>query len=123
MSDSASGTAGVVSGGERNRRFSKRRSGQGIVKRKKGAIQRAAWRAWHRQEKSTNDSARGTTREASSRETNERYSEWHGGRVVGGRKKGAIQQVALRACRRWEKDMSATTSDAAGVSSAEERNE
>jgi hypothetical protein len=86
MSDSVSGAVGISSAGERNERFSEWRRGQGVEKREKRAIQRVAWRACRPSVKATGDSVSGAAGTPSSRETNERYSERHGGRVVGGRR-------------------------------------
>jgi hypothetical protein len=47
-SDSTSGGAGKRLTGERNKRYSERRRGQGVVKRNKRAIQLKARRARHR---------------------------------------------------------------------------
>jgi hypothetical protein len=54
---------------------------------------------------------------------NERFSEWHGGRVVGGRKKRAIQRAARWACSRWQKEWSDSARGAAAKASKRERNE
>jgi hypothetical protein len=59
MSDSASGAAGVLLGGERNERFRQQRGGRVVGGRKKRAIQRAARRARRRQEKEMSDSVSG----------------------------------------------------------------
>jgi hypothetical protein len=49
------------------------------------------------------DSASGAAGMSSTRERNERFRERRGERVVGVRKKRAIQRAARRACRRREK--------------------
>jgi hypothetical protein len=81
-SDTASGAVGKVSARQRNERFSERRGGRGVVKRKKGAIQRAARRARCRQEQVMSDEASGAAGKASSSARNERFSEWRGGQEV-----------------------------------------
>jgi hypothetical protein len=99
-SDSASGAPGVSSAGERNGRFSKWRGGQGVEKREKRAIQRAARRACYpreketaiqqaarracrRREKETSDSGRGAPCVSSAGERNTRFSKCRGGQGVG----------------------------------------
>jgi hypothetical protein len=57
----------------------------------------AEQRAEYRQEKETSYIASGLVGKASKWERNDRFSERHGGCVVGGRKKPAIQQAAQRA--------------------------
>jgi hypothetical protein len=122
----------VAWAGERNERFTERRGGQDVEKRKKRVIQRAARRAWHQQEKETRDSASGTAGEAlkgeetsgsassvtdvsSAEGRNERFSEQHGGRVVGVRNERAIQRVARRARCGREKETSDSASGTVGV--------
>jgi hypothetical protein len=78
-SDEASGVAGKTSATERNERYSERRGGQVVGKRKKRVIQRASRRASRRQKKETSDSASGTAGKPSARVTNERCCEGHSG--------------------------------------------
>jgi hypothetical protein len=114
-SDSASGTAGVSSAGERYERCNERRCRRVVGGRKKPAIQRAARRARRRKEKETSDSASGAAGESSSRETNVRCSERRGGQAVGKRKKRAMQGAAQCEWRQWEKEASDAVSSLAGA--------
>jgi hypothetical protein len=69
------------------------------------------------------DAASGVAGKTSARELHERFSEQRGGRVVGGRKELAIQQVARRECCWRETGTSDSASGAAGKTSKRERNE
>jgi hypothetical protein len=120
--DSASGTAGVMSAGERYERFSERRGGRGVGGRKERAIQRAARRARRRKERETSDLASGAVGVSSAGERNKRFSERRGGQGVEKSEKRAIQRAARRARRRKERATSDSASDAAVVLSAGERN-
>jgi hypothetical protein len=60
----------------------------------KGAMQRAARRAWPRREKETSDAAIAEAGVALVGERNERCSKRRGGRGVGERKKRAMQRAA-----------------------------
>jgi hypothetical protein len=122
-SESATDAAGVALAGERNERFSERRGGQDVEKRKKRAIQPAARRACRRRETGTSDSASGAAGKESKRERNEPFSERHGGSVVTGRGELAIQPAARRVRRGKEKETSNSTSGTVGVSSPGVRNE
>jgi hypothetical protein len=79
MSDSASSAAGLLSAGERNEPFSKRRGGYVIAERKKQAIQHAAWLARHRQEKQTSDATSRVAGMTAAGERNRRFSQRRGG--------------------------------------------
>jgi hypothetical protein len=69
-SDTASGATDKTSATERNERFSERRGGQGVIKTKKQAIQRAARRAMRHPDKETSDSASGAASKTWARERN-----------------------------------------------------
>jgi hypothetical protein len=90
-SDAASGEAGKTSTMQRNKRYSERRGGQVVDKRKKQAMRGAAWRASRRQAKATSDAASGVVGKSSTSGRNQRRSERRGGQDVDKQKKRGIQ--------------------------------
>jgi hypothetical protein len=101
---------GKASARERNERFSDRRSVQGVGKRKKRAIQRAAQQARRLQDTETSDSASGAAGNSSARIRNEWFSEGRSGQNFDECKKRAMQQASPR----QENEMSDAASGAAG---------
>jgi hypothetical protein len=73
--------AAMSSARERNERFSERRGGQDVAKRKKQAMQRAAQRACRRQEKETSDSVSGTAGKTLPRERNKHVASGAAGKT------------------------------------------